>query len=360
MDYSIFKNKKVLLTGHTGFKGAWLAIWLEHLGAHVVGISLDPLYQDGVFMRSEIGERMVDHRVDIRDGKALQRIFTEEQPEIVFHLAAQALVLDSFTDPVGTFASNIMGTVNVLEAIRHTSSIKAAVIVTTDKCYENREWAHGYRESDPMGGHDPYSASKGAAEIVIASYRRSFFSQVGTAGIASARAGNVIGGGDWSANRIVPDIIKALERGEPVRVRNATSIRPWQHVLEPLSGYLLLAARLLEEKDRYAQAWNFGPLPTELYNVRDVVNAFIDYFGRGSWTSDGQTAPLHEARLLTLDISKAIQQLGWRPLLDFRKTISLTAEWYAHFREKNALDLCRAQVQQYMDLCLNRTELQPS
>ena len=361
MNFLNFKGKKVLITGHTGFKGAWLSIWLEHMGANVVGIGLDPLYDDGVFTRSGIGERMIDRRQDIRNYEAIRRIFTEEQPEIVFHLAAQALVRESYAEPMETFATNTMGTVNVLEAIRQTDSVKAAVMVTTDKCYENREWPYGYRESDAMGGHDPYSASKGAAEIVIASYRRSFFSSPEKAGIASARAGNVIGGGDWSTNRIVPDIIKAIERGEPVKVRNVTAVRPWQHVLEPLGGYLLLAMRLLEDRERYAGAWNFGPLPNELHSVRDIVAAFIEYLGKGSWTTDEPASRLHEAHLLTLDINKAIQQLDWRPILDFKKTISLTGDWYTHFRERPVLELCHSQIQEYMHLLsTNRKDRQTS
>ena len=354
MNLSIFKNKKILLTGHTGFKGAWLAIWLEQLGAQVVGLALDPRSEDGVFVRSGIGERIGDYRADIRDAEAVRRILAAEQPEVVFHLAAQALVLDSYTAPVDTFAVNTMGTAHVLEAIRHTPSVKAAVMITTDKCYENREWVYGYRECDPMGGHDPYSASKGAAEIVISSYRRSFFAQPGRAAIASARAGNVIGGGDWSANRLVPDIIRALESGQPLPVRNPRAVRPWQHVLEPLGGYLLLAARLLDEALRYADAWNFGPLPDGVYAVRDIVDALIHHFGRGAWQDVSDATQPHEANLLMLDISKAMQQLGWRPVLDFEETMRFTGEWYATFRERAVLDLCHEQIQNYTDLWTSR------
>ncbi|MCB9284870.1 MAG: CDP-glucose 4,6-dehydratase [Lewinellaceae bacterium] len=353
-EFSIFKGKKVLLTGHTGFKGSWLAIWLEMLGAEVIGLALDPLDEDGVFTRSGIGQRITDYRCDIRDLEKVRRIFSDEKPEIVLHLAAQPLVLESYAQPVDTFAVNVMGTAHILEAIRHTSSVRAGVMVTTDKCYENKEWVFGYRESDPMGGHDPYSASKGAAEIVISSYRRSFFSTPGQAAIASARSGNVIGGGDWAANRLVPDVIRAEKAGQALEVRRPDSTRPWQHVLEPLSGYLLLAAKLLEAPDRYASAWNFGPLPTQVYSVRQVVEAFLQHLGKGEWRDVSDPDQPHEAGLLMLEISKAIHELGWKPVLQFQEMIRLTADWYARYTKDDVLGLCREQINQYRELWRSR------
>ncbi len=361
MNFSVFKHKKVLVTGHTGFKGAWLSIWLETLGAEVAGLALDPRSDKDVFVRSGIGRRMRDHRGDIRDLETVLRIFAEEKPDIVFHLAAQPLVLDSYTDPVGTFATNTQGTAHVLEAIRQTPSVRAAVMVTTDKCYENQEWVYGYRESDPMGGHDPYSASKGAAELVIASFRRSFFSTENTAAIASARAGNVIGGGDWSDFRLVPDIIRAIENGKTLEIRSPAAVRPWQHVAEPLGGYLMLAAKLLEAPARYAGGWNFGPLPHSVFSVGKVVEAFFQYFRdqtgtTASWLDTSNPNQPHEAGLLMLDISKAIQQLGWKPVLNFEETVRLTADWYVRYPHTDVLTLCQEQLKQYQELWKSRNE----
>lgn len=367
MQLDIFNNKKVLVTGHTGFKGAWLSIWLELLGARVTGLGLGPLHEEGVFSASGIGQRMTDHRCDIRDLDAVLAVFEAEQPDIVFHLAAQALVLDGYRDPAGTFATNTQGTANILEAIRLTPSVRAAVLVTTDKCYENQEWVYGYRETDPMGGHDPYSASKGAAELVISSYRRSYFSKPGTAAIASGRAGNVIGGGDWSGFRLVPDIIRAVQAGQTLEIRSPAAIRPWQHVVEPLGGYLMLAQKLWLEPDRYAEAWNFGPLPNNQHRVGAVVNAFFEYFRQhapahlpgsrtAGWRDVSDPAQPHEAGLLMLDISKAIHRLGWCPVLDFRETVQLTADWYIRFSQENVLDLCRQHIKHYETLWNSRNE----
>jgi CDP-glucose 4,6-dehydratase len=350
-----FKNKKVLVTGHTGFKGAWLSIWLDMLGANLSGLALDPRTERDVFVRSGIGKRMHDHRGDIRDLDTVLRVFAEEQPEIVFHLAAQPLVLESYADPVGTFATNTQGTAHVLEAIRQTPSVRAAVLVTTDKCYENREWVYGYRENDPMGGHDPYSASKGAAELIISAYRRSFFSTEDSPAIASARAGNVIGGGDWSDFRLVPDIIRAIERGQVLDIRSPRAVRPWQHVVEPLGGYLLLAQKLLEQPRRFAEAWNFGPLPHSVYPVEKIADAFFEYFREKTpagqnvpgWRDTSNPNQLHEAGLLMLDISKAMQVLGWKPALDFQETVELTADWYARYAAEDVQALCQEQITQY-------------
>ncbi len=360
MNFPGFNQKRVLVTGHTGFKGAWLSLWLESLGARVSGLALDPHSERDVFVRSRIGARIRDHRGDIRDLDAVLRVFEAEQPEVVFHLAAQPLVLDSYQDPVGTFAANVQGTVHVLEGIRQTPSVRAAVLVTTDKCYENQEWVHGYRESDPMGGHDPYSASKGAAELVIASYRRSFFSEENSPGIASARAGNVIGGGDWSAHRLVPDIIRAVESGQALDIRSPRAVRPWQHVLEPLCGYLLLAQKLLEAPRQFAEGWNFGPLPHSVHPVGKVADAFFKYFKpqfpEARWRDVSQPGQAHEAGLLMLDISKAIHRLGWTPALNFSETVQFTADWYARYGHTSVDQLCQEQIQQYQNLWNSRNE----
>jgi len=352
-----FRNKRILITGHTGFKGAWLSIWLDMLDARLSGLSLDPRTARDVFVLSGIGERMHDHRGDIRDLDTVLRVFAEEQPEIVFHLAAQPLVLEGYADPVGTFATNTQGTAHVLEAIRRTPSVRAAVLVTTDKCYENREWVYGYRENDPMGGHDPYSASKGAAELVISAYRRSFFSGADSPAIASARAGNVIGGGDWSDYRLVPDIVRAIESGQVLDIRSPKAVRPWQHVIEPLGGYLLLAQKLLEQPSRYSEAWNFGPLPQSVYPVGKIADAFFRHFrehapqarNHPGWRDTSNPDQPHEAGLLMLDISKAMQVLGWTPALDFDQTVSITADWYARYDSEDVLALCRSQIAEYME-----------
>lgn len=362
MNFDHFKDKKVLITGHTGFKGGWLSIWLELLGARVSGIGIDPQSEKGVFAASGIGPRLHDHRADIRDLDRMLAIFAQEQPEVVFHLAAQPLVLESYRNPVDTFAVNTQGTANILEAIRQTPSVRAAVMITTDKCYENQEWVYGYRETDPMGGHDPYSASKGAAELVISSFRRSFFAGGKPTAIASGRAGNVIGGGDWSDFRLVPDIIRALEAGRALEIRNPAAVRPWQHVLEPLAGYLLLAQRLLETPEPFAGAWNFGPLPHSVHPVGRLVDGFFKYFnekGAGTaagWQDTSDPAQPHEAGLLMLDISKAIHRLGWTPALNFQETIAFTADWYIRYKTENVLSLCREQIKQYQNLWNSRNE----
>lgn len=360
MNLSIFKNKKVLVTGHTGFKGAWLSIWLESLGARLSGLALDPRTEKDVFVRSGIGQRMQDHRGDIRDLKTVLQVFAAEQPEIVFHLAAQPLVLDAYKDPVGTFATNTQGTAHILEAIRQTPSVQAAVLVTTDKCYENKEWVYGYRETDPMGGHDPYSASKGAAELVISSFRRSFFSEKNSPAIASARAGNVIGGGDWSDYRLVPDIIRAIENGQTLDIRSPKAVRPWQHVIEPVGGYLLLAQKLLEAPRQFAEGWNFGPLPHSVHTVGKIADAFFQYFeaktGKANWRDTSDPNQAHEAGLLMLDISKAMQILGWKPVLDFQETVGFTADWYARYADSDVLQLCQKQINQYQELWNLRNE----
>lgn len=344
-----FRGRRVLLTGHTGFKGGWLAIWLDMLGTEVVGVALEPEHADGIYRTSGIGGRITDLRQDIRDGEALVGLFAEHRPEVVLHLAARAIVRESYRTPTETFAVNTMGTVNVLEAIRRTPSVRAAVLVTTDKCYENTGKSGGYIETDPLGGHDPYSASKAAAEIAIASWRRSCFHQPGAPGIASARAGNVIGGGDRASDRIVPDLFRALAAGRPLQVRNPKAVRPWQHVFEPLHGYLMLTAALLHDPVRYGGAWNFGPAPGQFHTVRELVEAMHAHLGRGNWESTAEPDAPHEAALLTLDSSKAATQLGWRPALDFEETVRLTAEQYATPLGDVGLAAFRSWIDRFMD-----------
>jgi CDP-glucose 4,6-dehydratase len=350
MDFmDLYRNKKVLITGHTGFKGGWLAIWLNMLGAKVGGYALDPVYEKGIFHSSGITDQILDYRADIRDRNKLFEFFNKEQPEIVFHMAAQPLVLESYNNPVETFEVNVQGTVNVLEAIRQTSSVKAAVMITTDKCYENKEMIWGYRENEPMGGHDPYSASKGAAELVISAYRRSFFMGEGKPAIASARAGNVMGGGDWSENRLIPDIWKAILANKTIEIRNPQAIRPWQHVLDPLFGYLKLGAALLHSPGQFAEAWNFGPFTHDVHSVKNVVENIIFYSGKGEWNDLSKPGQMHEATLLMLDITKAIQKLHWQPVLDFHESIKFTVEWYKDALLNDPLTFSQNQIKQYLE-----------
>jgi len=347
----IYKNKKVLITGHTGFKGSWLAIWLHELGANVIGYALDPKTERDNFVVTDLGSKITDLRGDIRDKDSLLNIFSDEKPEVVFHLAAQPLVLDSYKDPNETFETNTQGTVNVLEAIRQTNSVHTGIIITSDKCYENKEQIWGYRENDPMGGYDPYSASKGAAELAINSYRKSFFTENNKA-IASARAGNVIGGGDWSSYRLVPDIVRAIEAEQTIELRNPQATRPWQHVLEPLYGYLILGAKLMDEPEQYAEAWNFGPCPYEVEPVQTVVEKMINYLGAGKWKDASESNQFHEANLLTLDITKAVKKLNWKPRLNLEETIALTAEWYKEYTQRsnsNMYKLCKRQIEEYQN-----------
>ena len=353
---SQFKGRKVLVTGHTGFKGAWLSLWLNMLGAEVAGIALDPKTDDDIFNLSGVSGTLKDYRTDIRDLEAMKEIFAKEKPEVVFHLAAQPLVLTSYNDPVDTFSTNVMGTANVLEAIRHTSGVRAGIMVTSDKCYENKKWVHGYRETDAMGGHDPYSASKGAAEIVISSYRNAYFSKRGQTAIASVRAGNVIGGGDWSENRLVPDIVRSVQTGQQLEIRNPKAIRPWQHVLEPVGGYLLLASKLLTEPQRFADAWNFGPLASNIVTVGEIVDALFRHFQSSGWKDVSSPDQPHEASLLMLEINKAIYELGWKPVLDLKETAAMTADWYLSYKKRDAGELSREQISKYVSLWKSRNE----
>ncbi len=332
----IYRDKRVLITGHTGFKGSWLALWLSQLGATVSGYSLEPPTSPNHFqlLNLEINSFIGD----IRDVDSLKKIFKDQRPEIVFHLAAQAIVRLSYRNPLETFASNVMGTVNVLEAARTCNTIRAIVIVTSDKCYENQEWPWGYRENDSLGGYDPYSASKACAEIVAGCWRNSFFhpNDYGNAHqtlLASARAGNVIGGGDWAVDRLIPDIMRAVNQNEKVQIRNPHATRPWQHVLEPLSGYLLLGQKLLEGRKEYAEAWNFGPSENENVSVGEIVRQIKEIWPRINYDIHQIPNQPHEAGMLRLDCSKARTQLQWFPVWAGKETIIKTAEWYKIFYE---------------------------
>ena len=335
---NIYCGKKVLVTGHTGFKGSWICEWLLSLGADVTGHALDPQPHELLFDQLDLGQRIAqDHRGDILDRETLAKVVGDTKPDIIFHLAAQPLVQLSYDIPVETFATNVMGTAHLLDAVRRSDHACAVVAVTTDKCYENREWLHAYREEDAMGGHDPYSASKGAAELVIASYRNSFFAGTSNIRLASARAGNVIGGGDWAKDRIVPDCIRALQKGNAIPVRNKTATRPWQHVLEPLSGYLWLGAMLSAPelcpqvpREALLGGFNFGPNLTSNQTVADLVQGILQHIP-GEWIDESDPNARHEAGKLNLAIDKAFHLLQWQPVWGFDQTVQKTVEWYAEF-----------------------------
>jgi len=329
-DVGGYRGKTVLVTGDTGFKGSWLAVWLLQLGARVVGYALPPASPRDNYLLCGLADRITHIDGDIRDYGKLAAAIASHKPDVVFHLAAQPLVLESYREPRETFEVNVMGTVNVLEAARHVPSVRAVVIVTSDKCYENQAWVWGYRESDAMGGHDPYSASKGAAELAAASMRRSFFGGGSAAAIATARAGNVIGAGDWAAHRIVPDCIRSLAAGEPIVIRHPKAVRPWQHVLDALHGYLQLGVRLVSDgaTSAFASGWNFGPTQQTMLPVVGLVDAVIAAWGSGSFRIDRDPNAPDEARFLHLDISKALNQLGWRPVLGLEAMVALTVDGY--------------------------------
>jgi len=344
-----FKNRRVLVTGHTGFKGAWLCQWLLDLGATLSGIALDPNTSPSLFEQLGLETRMVHHVQDIREGAAIAALIRDFQPDFVFHLAAQPLVRLSYTHPVDTWETNVLGSINVLEALRPLDHPCAGIFITTDKCYENREWLYAYRESDPLGGHDPYSSSKAAAEIAVAAWRRSFFPESSPVAIATARAGNVIGGGDWALDRIVPDAMRALARGEAIPVRNKTATRPWQHVLEPLGGYLWLAALLAASPPgNLRDAFNFGPRIESNRTVAQLVTEILKH-RPGKWEDRSDPHAPHEAGLLNLSIEKAFHLLGWQPVWNFEGTIARTTDWYT--RVDQALDtplaLTRSQIAAY-------------
>lgn len=350
---SIYEGKKVLLTGHTGFKGSWMALWLTQLGAKVFGYALEPASKDDNFVCCGL-DRIIHHRIgDVRDAAALKAYFHEVQPDIAFHLAAQPLVLKSYEEPAPTFETNVMGTVHFFEAVRNTSSVQVAVNITSDKCYDNKEWVWGYRENDPMGGKDPYSASKGCAELITASYMHSFFDR-SDCRVASARAGNVIGGGDWAINRIVPDFFRSIKNRTSLYLRNPYATRPWQHVLEPISGYLQLGAALFTSQE-YCGGWNFGPSYSGNYSVKELVDAMIKYSKTGSIQLPEKEQALHEAHLLKLDISKAISLLKWQPVLDFQDTIEFTVDGYLdQLRNKELLRSRMQQIQLFVNKAVSK------
>ena len=347
VDPNFWSGKRVFLTGHTGFKGGWLSLWLQSLGAEVQGLALAPSGPHNLFAEADVGRDMSSTIGDIRDLETVKRTMAAFRPDIVFHMAAQPLVRLSYAEPVETYATNVMGTVHLLEAVRRTPGVRVVVNVTTDKCYENKEWAWGYREDEPMGGYDPYSNSKGCAELVSSAYRQSFFQQGGPA-LATARAGNVIGGGDWASDRLVPDILRAFERNEPVVIRNPHSTRPWQHVLEPLAGYLTLAQRLWEHGSAFAEGWNLGPREEDARPVQWIVEHLVDLWGHGArWQLDGGTHP-HEAHYLKLDISKARSRLGWQPSWRLADALHHIVTWHqAWLARQDVRALCLQQIAQY-------------
>lgn len=351
---AFWRGRKVFLTGHTGFKGGWLSLWLQQLGADLTGYALDPPTTPSLFAVARVADGMRSIIGDVRDAGALAAALREAAPEIVIHMAAQPLVRYSYQAPVETYATNVMGTVHLLEAVRQTPSVRAVVNVTSDKCYDNREWVWGYRENEPMGGYDPYSNSKGCAELVTAAYRNSYFhpaqhAQHGVA-LASARAGNVIGGGDWAEDRLIPDILRAIAAGQPVAIRSPHAIRPWQHVLEPLSGYLLLAQRLVEDGPAHAEAWNFGPAEDDAKPVQWIVDTLTQSWGEGArWRLDDNPQP-HEAHYLKLDCAKARARLGWRPRWPLTRALQSIVDWHrAHAHQADMRALCLRQIAAYAD-----------
>lgn len=348
MNRDFWKNKKVFITGHTGFKGSWMSIWLHSMGAKVYGYSLPAPTTPSLFHEAEV-EKLVHHTVgNICDYEKLLASLQEAQPDIVLHMAAQPLVRESYINPIETYATNVMGTVHILEALRHTPSVKSTVIITTDKCYENFEHDAGYAEHDPMGGHDPYSSSKGCAELVTSAMRRSFFFNSKNA-IASARAGNVIGGGDWAVDRLIPDFIRSFSKHEAVKIRNPHAIRPWQHVMEPLSGYLKLAEKLYTHGHEYSSAWNFGPYEEDARNVSYIADKLVELWGGDSqWQLDGDCHP-HEAKYLKLKINKAVKHLGWTPKFNIDETLKFTCDWYQNFykNKSNAYTVTIEQISAY-------------
>lgn len=353
-----YQNKTILVTGHTGFKGGWLCFWLKQLGAKVIGYSLEPPSQPNLFEAVDLKENLIHIFGDVRNYSHLYDILASYQPDFVFHLAAQPLVVTSYRQPLLTYETNVMGTVNILEAVQNTPNVQGVIIVTSDKCYENKEWTWGYREIDPMGGNDPYSSSKGCAELVFNAYRHSFFtSKAGPErdiGAASVRAGNVIGGGDWGQDRLVPDCVRALSHNQPIKIRNPQSIRPWQYVLEPLSGYLWLGAHLLEDPHQYSGSWNFGSNYEAYLTVADVVKKIIKCWGEGSWSDHSNPNAFHESRSLKLNCDKAFESLNWYGVLPIEKGLQLTVDWYKKFYQGSKgmglYTYCAKQLNEYIEI----------
>jgi len=356
MNTGFWSGKKILITGHTGFKGAWLSLWLHSMNAKVIGYSLKPPTKPSLFEVARVDEIMTESCIgDVRDFQHLADIFERFQPEIVFHMAAQPLVRYSYENPIETYATNVMGTVNLLEAVRNNGNVKEVIVVTSDKCYENREWIWGYRENDPMGGFDPYSNSKGCAELITSAYRNSFFNNIGASkssiAIASVRAGNVIGGGDWATDRLVPDVINAFIEKKPVTIRNPKAIRPWQHVLEPLRGYLMLAEKLWENGTEFSEGWNFGSNDEDVKSVDWIVDRLVALWGCGaSWGGDLSEHP-HEATLLKLDCSKAKTRLAWHPTWKLDTALEKIVEWYQCYQSSADMrEITLKQINEYMQL----------
>ena len=342
---SFWKGKRVFVTGHTGFKGGWICLWLKHLGAEVIGYSLEPATVPSLFEVADVGEGMQSIIGDIRDHAKLSKTILESKPDVVIHMAAQPLVRYSYAQPAETYEVNVMGTVYLLEAVRANPSVKAVVNVTTDKCYENREWVWGYRENEAMGGVDPYSSSKGCAELVTSAYRQSFFEPAGIA-LASGRAGNVIGGGDWAADRLIPDFLRAMDAGKTLNIRSPQAVRPWQHVLEPLSGYLMLAEQLYSNGASFAEGWNFGPSDDDSRTVSWIIKRMAEMRKDINWQCD-EAPQLHEANLLKLDSSKARRQLNWQPVWRLQTALQKTLEWHEAWR--NAEDMQAVSLAQIND-----------
>ncbi|WP_217695355.1 CDP-glucose 4,6-dehydratase [Belliella pelovolcani] len=348
---SFWKGRRVFLTGHTGFKGSWLSLWLHQMGAIVKGFALEPNTNPSLFEVAKVNELLDSQFGDIRDISIIKKSMVDFNPDVLIHMAAQPLVRLSYHEPVNTYMTNVMGTVNVLESARSCKNLKAIVSVTTDKCYENKEWAWGYRENEPMGGHDPYSSSKGCVELVTAAYRSSFFNTNDTANLASARAGNVIGGGDWAEDRLIPDILKAFEKQEPVIIRNPLATRPWQHVLEPLSGYLVLAQQLYNKGKEFAEPWNFGPKDEDCQSVGWILDKMVAKWGEGaSWELDEKNNP-HEAGYLKLDCSKAAMKLNWHPRWNLEYTLDSIINWHHSWLSgKNIQEQCLQEIAAYNDI----------
>ena len=353
VDIHFWKGKRVFITGHTGFKGSWLSLWLQQMGAEVKGFSLAPPTNPSLFVEAKVAQQMQSEIGDIRDFSKLSESIRTFNPDILLHLAAQPLVRLSYKEPIETYSTNVMGTVNVLEASRYASHLKAIVVITTDKCYENREWEWGYRENEPMGGHDPYSNSKGCAELVVSAYQRSFFHTPDTAAVASARAGNVIGGGDWAEDRLIPDILRAFEKQQSVIIRNPLSTRPWQHVLEPLSGYLVLAQRLWQDGKAFAQGWNFGPKDDDCQPVQWILDKMVHFWGKGAYYEIDKSQQPHEANFLKLDCSKAATHLKWHPQWRLEYTLEKIITWHRAWLEgKNMKNHCLEEIKDYMQVAL--------
>ena len=354
----VFKGRNVLITGHTGFKGSWLSLWLKELNANVVGYALKPPTEPNLFEILNLEREIISVIGDIRDLNNLNDTFQKYRPEFIFHLAAQSILRESYDIPKYTYETNVMGTLNVFEAVRNTDSVRVVVNVTSDKCYDNKEWVWGYRETDAMGGFDPYSSSKGCAELLTNAYRHSYFkNQISgenkQVSLATVRAGNVIGGGDWAKDRLIPDCIRALSKGETVKIRNPQAIRPWQYVLEPLRGYLTLAVKMLKYGNRYSEAWNFGPSEEDSVTVEEVVHKVLEFWGSGNWEDISQkiSDPLHEAKYLRLDCSKARRILDWRPMIDIDKAINFTIDWYRAYYDKSEdiNEYTKNQINKYLE-----------